>query len=229
MSSGYCHPVDRPFTIDIWSDVVCPYCYVGERQLERALAGFAHRDQALVRFHAFELNPQATISDLPLDELLAAKYGVPIEHARASHARLGAQAREYGLAWDIERARSTNTFDAHRLIALAQSQGRDVAMAARLHEAYFADGLLVSDHATLEDLAGEVGVEDAPTAWSDSRFADQVREDQAMAQELGLTGVPSVVIDAAYLVVGAQGETHFASVLERAWTRREGGVTPSPR
>ncbi len=221
--------MDRPFTIDIWSDVVCPFCYIGERQLERALEDFPHRDQVLVRFHAFELNPHATTTELPLDELLADKYGMPVEHARATHARLGSQAATYGLPWDIERARSTNTFDAHRVIALAQHQGRDVAMAERLHEAYFAEGRLVSDHDTLVALAGEVGVEGAAEALASDHYADQVREDESMAQELGLSGVPSVVIDGAYLVVGAQGEAHFANVLDRAWTRRTEGTTPSPQ
>ena len=217
-----CHHdvVAEPLIVDLWSDVVCPFCYLGSRQLDLALARFEHRDAVTVVHHAFELDPNASPSELSLDELLAAKYSMPLDRSRELHDRLSQQAAAMGLTWALDRARPTNTFDAHRLTALAASQGLGRPMAIRLHAAYFSEGLLVSDQSTLDQLATEVGVVGAASLWAGNEFADAVRTDERVAQEIGINGVPAFVIDRAFLVSGAQGEDAILDALNRAWASR---------
>ena len=217
-----CHDdvVAEPLLIDLWSDVVCPFCYLGSRQLDLALERFEHRDDVVVVQHAFELDPNATPSTVGLDELLATKYSMPLERSRELHGRLSRQAASMGLDWALDRARSTNTFDAHRLIALATTQGLGTEMARRLHAAYFSDGLLVSDPAILDRLATEVGVSGSSSLWSSDEFAETVRTDERLAHEMGITGVPAFVVDRSYLISGAQGENAILDVLIRAWGER---------
>ena len=217
-----CHDdvVAEPLLIDLWSDVVCPFCYLGSRQLDLALERFEHRDDVVVVQHAFELDPNATPSTVGLDELLATKYSMPLERSRELHGRLSRQAASMGLDWALDRARSTNTFDAHRLVALATTQGLGTEMARRLHAAYFSDGLLVSDPAILDRLATEVGVSGSSSLWSSDEFAETVRTDERLAHEMGITGVPAFVVDRSYLVSGAQGEDAILDVLMRAWGER---------
>ncbi len=213
-----CHDgvVPDSITIDLWSDVVCPFCYLGSRQLELALDRLGGLDRFVVTYHAFELDPLATASSTGLDEFVAAKYGVPLERARALNAQLSSQAADLGLTWSLEHARSTNTRDAHRLVALATTQGHGPAMARRLHRAYFSEGRLVSDHATLNALADDVGVVDAPALWRGDDHLDTVLADEATARELAITGVPTFVINRAEMVVGARGEQALHDAIERA-------------
>jgi predicted DsbA family dithiol-disulfide isomerase len=213
--------VVTPFSIDLWSDVICPYCYLGSRQLTRALELFEHRDEVVLRHHAFELNPKSPIAfERSLDELVAEKYSMPVERARELHRRLESQAADMGMTWSLAQAQPTNTFDAHRLIALAAHQGLDDDMSERLFRGYFCEGLCLSDHEQLTTLAEEVGVLDAPLLWSTDAFARDVRGDEASAQELGITGVPAMLIDNKFMIIGAQGVEHVLDVLCRAWARR---------
>jgi protein disulfide-isomerase len=209
------------FSIDLWSDVVCPFCYLGSSQLTGALELFEHRDDVVLRHHAFELDPTSPASfDQPLDELVAKKYSMPVERARELHHRLERQAHELGMTWSLARARPSNTFDAHRLIALATSQGLEDEMSQRLFRGYFCEGTLLSDHEQLNALAKEVGVLDAALLWDTDAFAPDVRRDEAAAQELGVTGVPALLIDKKFMILGAQGVEHVLGVLRRAWARR---------
>lgn len=209
------------FSIDVWSDVVCPFCYLGARQLEQALEQFEHRDEAAVSYHAFELDPNTPLGlDQTLEELVAKKYDMPVERARELHHRLEAQAQELGVTMAFDTARPTNTFDAHRLIALSATQGLSGPMSQRLFKAYFSEGLLISDHDQLNELASEVGVVDAPTLWMNDVFANEVRADENAAMELGITGVPALLIDSKFMVLGAQGSEQILDVLRRAWARR---------
>jgi predicted DsbA family dithiol-disulfide isomerase len=207
--------------IDIWSDVVCPFCYLGTRQLSSALERFDDRDHVRIRHRAFELDSSAPVDyDLSLPELLAKKYSMPVERARALNDRLESEAKALGMTWSMKDARPTNTFDAHRLLALASSQEKDGAMSERLFRAYFTEGLLLSDHQVLSSLASEVSVEDAESLWTSDLYAGEVRSDEARAMELGITGVPSLLIDGKFMVVGAQGSDHILEVLNRAQARR---------
>ncbi len=213
--------VSDQFSIDVWSDVVCPFCYLGSRQLDLALEAFEHRDDVVVTHHAFELDPSTPlVVERSLDEIVAAKYSLPVEHAREQHRRLEAQASSLGVTMDFDRARATNTFDAHRVIALANSQGLGDAMAKRLFRAYFGEGRLISDHEQLDELANDVGVEDTPLLWSSDAYARDVRSDETTAQDLGISGVPAFVVDRKFMVMGAQGMEKILEVLQRAWERR---------
>ena len=217
--------VSDDFIIDIWSDVVCPFCYLGSRQLEIALEGFEHRDRVTLRHRAFELDPHAKLAyDRPLEELVAAKYAAPVSRIRVMHDRLESEARELGMTWSLETAQPTNTFDAHRVIALASTQGLGHEMSERLFRAYFCEGALLSDHATLNRLADEIGVHDAERLWEGDDYCLDVRRDEEGALDLGITGVPSLLVDGKFMVVGAQGADQILSVLERSWRRREGSV-----
>ena len=213
--------MSETFVIDIWSDVVCPFCYLGTRQLGEALADFEHRDAVVLRHRAFELDPRAKLSyGRPLAELVAEKYAMPVSSVHTMHERLESRARALGMRWSLESAQPTNTLDAHRVIALASSQGLGDEASERLFRAYFCEGELVSDHQRLSELAREVGVSDAHTLWESDAFIDVVRGDEAYAQELGITGVPCFLMDSKFMVNGAQGAAQILDVLRRAWARR---------
>ncbi len=210
------------FVIDVWSDVVCPFCYLGSRQLAAALETFEHRDEVVVRQRAFELDPsKPDVVGRPLEELIAEKYQIPLERSRELHHRLEAQAASYDMTWSFADAKATNSFDAHRLIALASTQGLGEAMSQRLFAAYFSEGLLISDHDVLSKLARESGVEGAHDLWTSDDFAAEVRADEADAAELGISGVPAMLMDHKFMVLGAQGTDKIADVLRRAWQRQD--------
>ena len=214
--------MNAPFTIDIWSDVICPYCALGKAHLERALSMFDHVNDVVVAFHAFELDTHARASyDYSLDELVARKYGIRVDQAASSHQRLETEAAELGLTWSLSTARPGNTFDAHRLIALAESQGLATAMVNRLFVAYFSEGVLISDHDQLASLAHDVGIVGAPEFLQSDALGDSVRSDEENALELGISGVPAMVLDGRFLVVGARPANELEEILGRAWDRRE--------
>lgn len=218
-----CHhcPVAAIITVDIWSDVVCPFCYLGFQQFQTALEDFEHANDVVVRHHAFELDPRAPLEFAgTLNELLATKYSLPLERATELNRRVANSAAVLGLAWTLESARPTNTFDAHRLVALAGKQGRDGPMLERLFRAYFSDGLLVSDDATLVRLADEMGVEGAASMIRGHDFEDSVRDDEIAAAQLGITGVPALILDQRVRVSGAQGTDVMLSALRDAWIQR---------
>lgn len=214
--------MDTPFFIDVWSDVVCPFCYLGTRQLQAALSEFEHAEHVVIRHRAFELDPRSHSNyDLSLAELLSKKYGMSIEEAIANNLRLSNEAAKLGMKWALDKARPGNTFSAHRLMALSASQGLAHEMSERLFEAYFCNGEVISDQATLTNIAQSVGVQGAESLWNNSMFEEEVRADEEMALELGITGVPSLVLDNKFMVVGAQGSEQILNVLRRAWARRE--------
>jgi predicted DsbA family dithiol-disulfide isomerase len=213
--------MSESFPIDIWSDVVCPFCYLGTRQLAEALERFDHRAHVVVRQRAFELDPHAQLAyDRPLAELVAQKYAIALSQVHTMHERLLSNASALGMTWSLETAQPTNTFDAHRVIALASTQGRGDEMSERLFRAYFSEGRLLSDHATLSELAHEVAVTDVEALWESDDFTDVVRADEEAAHELGITGVPSFLMDSKFMVSGAQGPEQILDVLQRAWARR---------
>ncbi len=213
--------MSEPFVIDIWSDVVCPFCYLGTRQLDEALSHFEHRESVQLRHRAFELDPGAKLhDDATLEELVARKYSIPLSSVHTMHERLQGDARQLGMEWSLDTARPTNTFDAHRVIALASTQGLGSEASERLFRAYFCEGELLSDHDRLSELASDVGVAGVDDLWGGEAFAANVRNDELAAQELGITGVPCLLLDGKFMVVGAQGSHQILDVLRRAWSRR---------
>lgn len=208
-----------PLTVEVWSDVVCPWCYIGKRRFEAALETFEQRDDVTVIWRSFELDPQAP--DAPegtATERLAAKYGMSLERARTLHAEMTDRAAREGLEFHFELARGGNTFDAHRLIHLAATYGHQAAAEERLMRAYFTEGEPISDPETLIRLVGEVGVDadEARDVLASDRFASDVREDELLAARLGIQGVPFFVLDRRYGVSGAQPPEVLVQALEQA-------------
>jgi len=206
--------------VEIWSDVVCPWCYIGKRRFETALGRFDHRGEVEVEYRSFELNPNADNQvDGTLEEGLARKYGLSLEQARAMNARAVDAAAGEGLRYRFDIARRGNTFDAHRVIHLAAVSGLQAAMKERLMAAYFMEGRAIGDQDTLVELAAEVGIDPgrARTALASDEFAADVRADEREAAELGITGVPFFVINRRYGVSGAQPPEVMLKALAAGW------------
>jgi predicted DsbA family dithiol-disulfide isomerase len=207
--------------VEIWSDVVCPWCYLGKRRFEQALSGFAHRDDVQVVYRSFELDPSAPVGvTTPTLELLADKYGMsPAQASQAQH-EMEERAAGEGLTFRMAGLRRGNTRDAHRLIQLAKDRGRQEAVVERLHRAYFTDQDSVFDHQALTRLAVEAGLDRDEVAdlLAGDSYNDHVDTDEAMARALGATGVPLFVIDRKYGISGAQPADTITQVLERAWS-----------
>lgn len=206
--------------VEIWSDVVCPWCYLGKRRFERALESFGHRDEVEVTYRSFELDPSATPGvTTPTVQMLASKYGMSAQQAADAQRQMEERAAADGLTFRMEGLRSGNTRDAHRLIQLAKAHGRQAGMVERLHRAYFTDQDSIFDHDRLIRLAGEEGIDpaEAGQVLAGDAYNDEVDTDEQMAAALGATGVPLFVIDRRYGFSGAQPPEAIAQVLEQAW------------
>jgi predicted DsbA family dithiol-disulfide isomerase len=215
--------------VEIWSDVVCPWCYIGKRRFEAALAEFPYRDQVEVEWKAFELDPTTESAPAgtvvgPRDQAtrLAAKYGVDVERAQAMVDNVASQATAEGLEYRLDRAVPANTVAAHQVIHLALEHGLQDAVKERLLRAYFTEGEAVGDRDTLVRLAAEAGLDadEVRGALDEDRYLDAVRADQAEAQALGIRGVPFFVVDRTYGVSGAQPADVLRQVLDKAWGER---------
>jgi predicted DsbA family dithiol-disulfide isomerase len=204
--------------IDNWSDVICPWCYLGREHLKMALASFD--GEVDVIHHSFELDPTTPRDATPLTvKRLATKYGMSQAQALAAQDQMTARAADAGLTFNLDGQRTGNTRDAHRLIQLARQHGAQDAMVERLYRAYFTDGRSIFDVGSLSELAAEVDGLDADevaATLSTDGFEEQVVADEQQAQELGVTGVPFFVIDLRYGLSGAQPPEVLLSVLERA-------------
>ncbi len=206
--------------IDVWSDIVCPWCYIGKRRLERALAEFEHRDEVQIVHHSFQLNPQMPLgTTTPRREMLKKKYQLSDDQVVTMDERLERLAAEDGLDYDLSGGVTGNTLDAHRLVHYAAKMGRQDEMVERLYRAYFTEQQSIFDHDSLADLASEVGLDaaDVRKMLGSSDYAAEVKADHAEATALGARGVPFFVLDARYGVSGAQPVEAFAEALRRAW------------
>jgi predicted DsbA family dithiol-disulfide isomerase len=212
--------VARGMQVEIWSDVVCPWCAIGKRRFEAALARFAHRDDVQVRWRSFELDPAAPRErEGDLTGHLAEKYGMSRQDAHAFEQQMSEQAAGEGWEFRLDRARGGNSFDAHRLIHLAADRGIQDAVKERLLAAYLTDGERIGDPATLARLGAEAGLDEAEAAevLGSDRYADEVRADERQAHAYGISGVPFFVVDRKYGVSGAQPAEALLEVLETAW------------
>jgi len=210
--------------VDIFSDVVCPWCSVGKRRFEAALSRFEHADEIDVVWRAYELDPQApAVREGDYADRLARKYGMSRQQAVTANERLTATAAAEGLDFHFERARPGNTFDAHRLLHYAREAGPGVqdALKERLFLAYFTEGAAIGEAETLQRLATEVGLDEREVAaiLAGDRYAEEVRADEREALELGVSGVPFFVVDGKFGMAGAQDADTILNVLERAWAK----------
>ncbi len=213
--------------LEIWSDIACPWCYIGKRRLESALGHFEHADEVTIVWRSFELDPSAPPErEGELAGHLARKYGIPVEQAREAQRGLTATAAAEGLELRFDLARSGNSFDGHRLVHLAAEHGHQGAMKERLLRAYFSEGRLISDPATLLDTGAEVGLPEAEirTMLAGDRFAEAVRADEQAAVTLGISGVPTFIVDRTVGVTGAQPPELLLEMLRQGWARRETAV-----
>lgn len=206
--------------IEIWSDVVCPWCYLGKRRLEHALDDFENKDQVTITWRSFELDPNAEreFDGDPLERLMA-KYGMSREQAEEGHTRLTRLAEAEGLEYHLDRAVPANTFDAHRLTRLAADHGLESEAVERLFRAHFTEGTSIGRPENLVTLFTEIGVPEVEVreVLAGDRYADQVREEEALASSFGAQGVPFYVLDRRYAMSGAQPREVFSAALREAW------------
>ncbi len=212
--------------IQIWSDVLCPYCYIGKREFENALEQFAHKDQVEVEWKSFELDREAPVrSPDDLFDHLAKKYGRTREQAREMVAGVVERARTLGLDYQLERAVMGSSFDAHRLIQFAKTKGLGDAAEERLFNAHFVRGEHIGDKALLKQVATEIGLDGTAVEelLASDEFTEAVHQDEYEAQQIGVRGVPFFVLDNKYAVSGAQSSDHFLGALNQAWNERQQG------
>ena len=206
--------------VEIWSDVVCPFCYIGKRKFENALKDFAHRDEVEVVWHSFELTPDfQPIPGENIHESLAKKKGVSAEEGRKMNDYMAGVAKEVGLDYDFDRAIPANTFLAHQLIHLGAHHGRQDATKERLMAAYYLEGQNIGDLDTLVALGAELGFDptETRTALAAGTYAEAVRQDEYHAQQINVRGVPFFVFEDKYAVSGAQPTELFTEVLDKVW------------
>ena len=213
----------KSLKVEVWSDLLCPFCYIGKRRLEGALARFAHAGEVEVEWRAFELDPRAPAAyPGTVNDLLVRKYGMSPARAQAAHDDVTALAAKDGLDYRFDRTRPGNTLDGHRVVQMAKAVGKGDAMEERLMRAYFTEGASLADRAELARLAGEVGLDAAgvKAALEGDAEVDAVRADEREAAELGIRGVPAFVIGGTHLVSGAQSVDTIVKALEAAWDAR---------
>jgi len=206
--------------IEIWSDVVCPWCYIGKRHLESALESFGHRDEVEIVYRSFELDPSAP--QVPVEttvESLARKFGTDVPGARELMKRADGAAASVGLEFHHADAPHARTVDAHRLLHLALEEGRQAELREALLAAYFTRGDNVGDHDVLRKVAVDAGLDPGRVdeVLASEEFTDAVHADVEQARAYGATGVPFFVVDQKYGVSGAQPTEVFGQLLERAW------------
>jgi predicted DsbA family dithiol-disulfide isomerase len=209
--------------VEIWSDIACPWCYIGKRRFEAALAAFEHRDQVEVTWRSFELDPHAPAErEGDRATQLAEKYGTTRDHAVAMQQNMTDMAAGEGLDFRFDIARGGNMFDAHRLLHLAAAHGAQDALKERLFRAYLGEGELVGDHAVLLRLAVETGLpeDEVRDVLATDRYAAEVREDEHTASSLGINAVPFFVVDRTMGASGAQPPDVLGELLRRGWAAR---------
>ncbi|HET9634902.1 MAG TPA: DsbA family oxidoreductase [Gemmatimonadaceae bacterium] len=215
--------------VEVWSDVMCPFCYLGKRRFAKALGDFADRADVEVIWKSFQLNPSLeTDPGISVTQYLAREKGLDVRVAEQMNDRVARMARQDGPIYNFDEVVVANTFDAHRLIHFARSQGLQDQAIEKLFSAYFTEGRNVDDRATLIELGREIGLDgDAVAAMLDSEtYAAEVNADIEEARDLGINGVPFFVFDRAYVVSGAQDAEVFADALDRSLTHWR--VHPGP-
>ncbi len=212
----------KKLTVDVWSDVVCPWCWIGKRHLEQALARFEHAEDVTVTWRAFELDPSApkttSANPVPVVERLAKKYGKSKAEAQMMVDRVSQVATSAGLDMRFDQAKSANTLDAHRVLHLAHERGVQDAVKERLMKAHFTEGEVVSDRDALTRLAAEAGldVDEVTSVLASDTYSQEVRKDQADARSIGVSGVPFFVVG-RYALSGAQPAETILGALKKAW------------
>jgi predicted DsbA family dithiol-disulfide isomerase len=206
--------------VEIWSDFVCPFCYLGKVKFEKALQEFSNKENVEVVFKSFELDPSASnMAEGSLSEMIAKKYGITIKQAEENNERITAEAREVGLIYNLGTATPVNTLNTHRLFQYARLLGKGEETISALFKAYFTDSKNLSDIYTLTQISKAVGLEESAVQdiLNSDKYTDEVRKDEKEAEVIGVTGVPFFLIDNKYSISGAQPVEVFKDALKKAW------------
>lgn len=210
--------------IEIWSDFVCPFCYIGKRKLEQALEKFPHRDKVEVQFKSYQLDPDAKYDpELTFYETFSKLKGMPLDQVKVMNEQVRQHAEQVGLTYHFDTMKYANTFDAHRLAQYAKENGKGDELTERLFYAHFTESKLISDHETLIDLAKEVGLDESEVkdVLETNKFTEEVEADIEMARNIGVQGVPFFVFNRKYAVSGAQPTETFLAALEKVWEEEQ--------
>ncbi|MDP4084116.1 MAG: DsbA family oxidoreductase [Bacillota bacterium] len=214
--------------IEVWSDFVCPFCYIGKRRLEEALGAVPFGKQVEVEFKSFELDPNSpSYTGQSIHEVLASKYRMSMEEAKRANEGVGAQAAMVGLTYHFDEMKPTNTFDAHRLVKFAKTYGKDAVVTEKLLYAYFTESRHIGNYETLADIAVKAGLDREKTInmlEDSTAFKNDVRMDESIAQQYGITGVPFFILNGKYAISGAQPTETFINALKKVW--EEESATP---
>lgn len=207
--------------IEVWSDFVCPFCYIGKRRLEEALEQFPHKENVEVIFRSYELDPNTPKNvNMTVNEALAEKYGMTIEKAKEMSAGVAEQAASVGLDFHFEQMINTNTFDAHRLAHYGAEKGVGLQLTEALLKANFTETKNLNSHEVLAEIAKEVGLDAQEVLFvlqDEKKYANTVKRDQMIAQQMGVRGVPFFVLNEKYSISGAQPSQTFLGALEKVW------------
>lgn len=206
--------------VDIWSDIRCPFCYIGKRKFERALESFEHKDSVEVVWHSFQLDPSLkTQPDLKSHDYLAKIKGMTVEQSREMHENITHIAAQVGITFNLERAVVANSFKAHRLIQFARYRGLADQAGEFLFRAHFSEGRNIDDDETLIDIARGISLpeDEVRALLASDEFAEAVTRDESLAREIGIRGVPFFIFNNRYAVSGAQAPEVFLQTLQKAW------------
>jgi predicted DsbA family dithiol-disulfide isomerase len=206
--------------VEIWSDVMCPFCYIGKRRFENALEQFEHKDAVEIVWKSYQLDPtMQSNTGQNLNEYLAERKGISLEKSEQMHAQMTGMAAELGLEYNFDKAVMANSFDAHRLSHLAKTAGVQDALEEALFKAYFTDGKNIADKETLIELGTNTGLdtETVKQALNSNQYAEEVQQDIYEANQIGVRGVPYFVLGDKYAVSGAQQAETFLGALQQTW------------
>ena len=204
--------------VEIWSDIFCPFCYIGKRRFENALKNFSDKDDVEVIYRSFELNPDAPkVNNNSIHEAIAAKYGMSVEEAKLNNDGIVRQAASLGLEYNFDTLILTNSLDAHRLIHFAKDFNKMQEMTEALFKAYFTDSKNISDIDALGDIANGIGLnkEEAIRFLNSDKYKNEVREDEVLARKYSITSVPTFIFNDKFKVTGAQPEDVFLLALNK--------------
>lgn len=207
--------------IDIWSDFACPFCYIGERRLQKAINLFPYKDDITVSFKSFELDPTASnYTGIGITEALAQKYQIGLDEAASMNQQIAEQARGVGLEFDFDKMKPTNTLDAHRLAKYAATKGLEAELVEQLFQAYFTEGKVISEVEVLVEIGVSSGLAEVELRGilnDPKAFVREVRLEEAAAKKMGINSVPFIVINDKYAIKGAQPLATFSGALQQVW------------
>jgi predicted DsbA family dithiol-disulfide isomerase len=207
--------------VEIWSDVMCPFCYIGKRRFEDALQQFAHKDEVEIEWKSFQLNPDMkTDPSVNINQYLANKKGWTLQYAQQMNAYVTSMAADAGLTYNMDKAVVANSFNAHRFTHYAKKHGKGIEAEEQLFKAYFTDGKNVDDADTLAHLGAEIGLNPAEitSMLAGNEYAEDVKHDIAEAGYWGISGVPFFVMNSKYAISGAQAVSVFTETLDKAFS-----------